>query len=554
MIEKDYQRSSSLPPQSSAGPAPSGIPSPNLTALGVLAKALGLEFRPVLENIAPPQNLILGDFSRLIGSWGKGFKVLPIGEDEAGIVAAVADPLDTHAVDVLRICYNRPVRIVVVPEEEIIRAINSIRTSLMSDRTSSLEASEQQTDGEEEILTSLKIDVTDAEDDDAPIIRYVNTLIFRAASQRASDIHIEPFETNLKVRFRVDGVLHDVDVEDKQFQAAILSRVKVMANLDIAEKRLPQDGRIGIRIAGQDVDIRVSTVPTRYGERIVMRLLDKGNTVIGLGMLGLSRRNEIEIDKIIRKTHGIFLVTGPTGSGKTTTLYACLSSINSVDKNILTVEDPIEYEVAGIGQMQVNPKIDFTFANGLRSILRQDPDVIMVGEIRDLETAEIAIQASLTGHLVFSTLHTNDAPGAITRLVDMGVEPFLISSSLLAVLAQRLVRRLCSQCRESYEISPEQCRELSLDYSSLRSKIIYRPRDGGCDRCQTTGYKGRCGIHELLIIDDAVRSQIMTRANATQVRHAAKELMSLRVDGAEKMFAGVTSFEELLRVTQEDIV
>ncbi|MCL4147913.1 UNVERIFIED_CONTAM: hypothetical protein GTU68_002684 [Idotea baltica] len=399
----------------------------------------------------------------------------------------------------------------------------------MSDRESSLDSGERTDD---EISESLKIDVTDAEDDDAPIIRYVNTLIFRAATQRASDIHIEPFENTLKVRFRIDGVLHDIDEEDKYFQAAILSRIKVMANLNIAEKRLPQDGRIGIKIAGEDVDIRVSTVPTRFGERIVMRLLDKSTVVLDIDTLAFAPSIEKSMRKAIKKSHGIVLATGPTGSGKTTTLYACLSHINSADKNILTIEDPVEYEVDGVGQMQVNPKIDFTFASGLRSILRQDPDVIMVGEIRDLETVEIAIQASLTGHLVFSTLHTNDAAGAITRLLDMGVEPFLISSSLEAVLAQRLVRKLCPGCKVPTQLLPRT----------------------GCSECQHTGYLGRLGIHELLLIDDPVRERIMERANASKIRAAASSFTGLRADGAQKILQGLTSFDEVIRVTQEDVI
>ncbi|MCL4141116.1 UNVERIFIED_CONTAM: hypothetical protein GTU68_039564 [Idotea baltica] len=400
----------------------------------------------------------------------------------------------------------------------------------MSDRENSLGADDK---NRKEISDSLKIDVTDDEDEDAPIIRYVNTLIFRAARQRASDIHIEPFEDALKVRFRIDGVLHDIDKEDSYFQAAILSRIKVMANLNIAEKRLPQDGRIGLRIAGQDVDIRVSTVPTRYGERVVMRLLDRSKVMLELSSIGLSPRIEEELRKLIVKSYGILLVTGPTGSGKTTTLYASLSQINSADKNILTIEDPVEYEIGGIGQMQVNPKIDFTFASGLRSILRQDPDVIMVGEIRDLETVEISIQASLTGHLVFSTLHTNDAAGAVTRLLDMGVEPFLISSSLNAIMAQRLVRTLCTACK-------------------VRTTLL--PREQGCAKCQGTGYLGRTGIHELLIIDDVVREKIMQRADASQIKAASTNFLSLRYDGAEKILEGVTSIEEVLRVTQEDII
>ncbi|MFN8389562.1 MAG: type II secretion system ATPase GspE [Bdellovibrionota bacterium] len=546
LTESSPQRRASSPTDNRNVEAPKS----DVEGLKKLATSLGLEFRASLGEIEPPRDLALGDFSRIIGSWGKSFRIIPLEANPDHIVIAVSDPLQTEAIDALRVCYDRPVRLVVAPEEEIMRAINGVRSTLMTDRTSTLDAVEKERAGE--ISSSLKIDVTDAEDDDAPIIRYVNTLIFRAASERASDIHIEPFEDVLKVRFRVDGVLKDVDEEAKYFQPAILSRVKVMADLNIAEKRLPQDGRIGIKIAGEDVDIRVSTVPTRYGERIVMRLLDKSKVMLDLGTLGLAPAISGVVKKIIRKSHGIILVTGPTGSGKTTTLYAWLSSINSQDKNILTVEDPIEYELHGIGQMQVSPKIDFTFATGLRSILRQDPDVIMVGEIRDLETAEIAIQASLTGHLVFSTLHTNDAPGAITRLLDMGVEPFLISSSLIAAMAQRLVRRLCSHCKVPQPLFPEECRELGLDPNEAAAGTVFAAKDGGCKMCQFTGYRGRCGIHEMLLIDDDVRSKIMQRADASQIRSASSELRSLRYDGAQKVLQGITSVEEVLRVTQED--
>lgn len=516
-----------------------------------LAKALGLEFRPQLGRIAPPRELISGDFTRLFGSWGKSFHTIPVAEEDGQIVIATTTPAAIYKLDALRHCCLRPIKIVVTTEEEIIRGINSVRTSLMSDRSSSL--GNEKEEKEDEISHSLKIDVTDAEDDDAPIIRYVNTLIFRAANERASDIHIEPFEEVLKVRFRIDGVLHDVDTEDKRFQAAILSRVKVMANLNIAEKRLPQDGRIGIKIAGQDVDIRVSTVPTRYGERIVLRLLDKSKVMLDLTSLGMNLKMMEQIKRLIVRPHGILLVTGPTGSGKTTTLYACLSDINSVDVNILTIEDPVEYELPGVGQMQVNPKIDFTFANGLRSILRQDPDVVMVGEIRDLETVEIAIQASLTGHLVFSTLHTNDSAGAVTRLLDMGVEPFLISSSLLAILAQRLVRTVCKSCREEHQLTQAECRELGVP-SSFEGSQIYRASRSGCQSCQYSGYRGRTAIHELLLIDDPIRSKIMQRADSNQIRAAAKDFRTLRADGAQKVLEGLTTIEEVLRVTQDDMV
>ena len=518
-----------------------------------LAKALGLRFAATLGEVQPPRELVRGEFNRLLGSWGKQYKIVPLGEHHDQIVVATSDPLNTEALDTMQRCYGKPLEIVVAPEQEVMRAINSVRTSLMSDRAQTLEGSQKAADSDD-MAGSLKIDVTDAEDDDAPIIRYVNALIFRAANERASDIHVEPYEDKLKVRFRVDGVLNDVDEEEKSFQASIISRIKVMASLDIAEKRLPQDGRIGIKIAGKDVDIRVSTVPTRFGERIVMRLLDKANVMIDISSLGLATDYAGTVNKLIHKSHGIILVTGPTGSGKTTTLYACLSAINSPDKNILTVEDPVEYELPGIGQMQVNPKINFTFASGLRSILRQDPDVIMVGEIRDLETAEIAVQASLTGHLVFSTLHTNDAPGAIARLNDMGVEPFLIASSLLGVMAQRLIRTLCPHCKTAIEITEDQCHELGLNYKALKSHQIYTISPTGCKECQYTGYKGRMGIHEMLLIDDAVRSEIMKRSDSSRIRQAAKGMTGLRLDGAKKILAGVTSVEEVIRVTQEDAI
>jgi general secretion pathway protein E len=425
----------------------------------------------------------------------------------------------------------------------------------MSDRTSNLSDSSSK-DDPDDLSSQLKIDVTDSDDDDAPIIRYVNAIIFKASSERASDVHIESFEDKLKVRFRVDGVLYDVASEEKSFQAAIISRIKVMAGLNIAEKRLPQDGRIGLKIAGKEVDIRVSTVPTQFGERIVMRLLDKTGAVLDLEQLGIEPRNLSMLKKLLDKPNGIVLVTGPTGSGKTTTLYACLTYINKPDLNILTVEDPIEYQLDGIGQMQVNSKIDFTFASGLRAILRQDPDVVMVGEIRDAETAEIAIQASLTGHLVLSTLHTNDSAGAVSRLIDMGVEPFLVSSSLLAVVAQRLVRRLCKHCRVPYEISDAELRELSLNPATVQTRTAYKAGQTDCPHCQGSGYTGRLGIHELLIIDDEVRSQILQRLDSNSIKNSAikRGFATLRADGGLKVLAGVTTVEEVLLASHDDVI
>jgi general secretion pathway protein E len=501
----------------------------------------------------PPRNPVRGDFDRIAGSWGRQFLAVPIGGDETHVTVATADPLNVEAIEQLRLCYERPIKVFVTSPEEVTRAINAIRTSLMSDRSSALSESGNKDDAED-LSSQLKIDVTDSDDSDAPIIRYVNAIIFKASSERASDVHIEPYEDKLKVRFRVDGVLYDVASEDKAFQAAIISRVKVMAGLNIAEKRLPQDGRIGLKIAGKEVDIRVSTVPTQFGERIVMRLLDKSGAVLDLDKLGIEPTNLDALRRLLQKPNGIVLVTGPTGSGKTTTLYACLTTINKPDLNILTVEDPIEYQLDGVGQMQVNPKIDFTFASGLRAILRQDPDVVMVGEIRDQETAEIAIQASLTGHLVLSTLHTNDSAGAVSRLIDMGVEPFLVSSSLLAVVAQRLVRKLCKHCRVTYEITDEELLELSLNPREISGRSAYRAGGTTCPHCQSTGYSGRLGIHEILLIDDEVRTQILQRCDSNTIKNSAikRGFATLRADGGRKVLAGLTSVEEVLLASHDD--
>jgi general secretion pathway protein E len=538
-------------------PAPSQIAATASTTSEsdsrLLSQTLGLTYLDSLPDPVPPRNPVRGDFDRIAGSWGRQFLTVPIGGDDSHVVVATADPLNIEAIEQLRLCYERPIKVVVTSPAQITKAINSIRTSLMSDKTSSLADSGKKDDADD-LSNQLKIDVTDSDDDDAPIIRYVNAIIFKASSERASDVHIEPYEDKLKVRFRVDGVLYDVASEDKAFQAAIISRVKIMAGLNIAEKRLPQDGRIGLKIAGKEVDIRVSTVPTQFGERIVMRLLDKTGAVLDIHQLGIEKRNLDMMVKLLAKPNGIILVTGPTGSGKTTTLYACLTNINKPDLNILTVEDPIEYQLDGIGQMQVNPKIDFTFASGLRAILRQDPDVVMVGEIRDTETAEIAIQASLTGHLVLSTLHTNDSAGAVSRLLDMGVEPFLVSSSLLAVLAQRLVRKLCPDCKVPYEISDAELKELSLNPGEVTNRQAFKAGATSCPRCQGTGYSGRLGIHELLIIDDDVRNQILQQVDSNTIKNSAikRGFASLRADGGRKVLAGLTSVEEVLLASHDD--
>jgi general secretion pathway protein E len=389
--------------------------------------------------------------------------------------------------------------------------------------------------------------------EEAPIIRLLNALLQQAVRENASDIHIEPYEREIDVRMRIDGILHKMLTPPKIVQDAIISRVKIMANLDIAEKRLPQDGRIRLLIGGKDIDIRVSIVPTSHGERAVLRLLDRRQGLKGLQEVGLGERDKRGFEELLNRTSGILLVTGPTGSGKTTTLYAALNRIHREEKNIITVEDPVEYQLKGIGQIHVNPKIGLTFASGLRSILRQDPDVIMVGEIRDLETAEIAIQASLTGHLVLSTLHTNDAASAITRLIDMGVEPFLIASSLVAVLAQRLVRVICPHCSEKRELSEaERQYFLTSPSMSLCPHYIFGGR--GCERCRNSGFTGRTGLFELLYVDSRVRDLIISRMNAQSIKEYAltKGMRTLFMDGLEKVMHGATTLEEVLRVTQKD--
>lgn len=409
--------------------------------------------------------------------------------------------------------------------------------------------------GNEVNLASLAEDIPETEDlldneDDAPIIKLINAMLGEAIKLGASDIHVETFEKALVVRFRVDGILREVLRPNRKLSSLLVSRIKVMAKLDIAEKRVPQDGRISLKIAGRAVDVRVSTMPSSHGERVVLRLLDKNTSHLNLADLGMTPAIQQQFSKLILKPHGILLVTGPTGSGKSTTLYAGLTEINTKDRNILTVEDPIEYELEGIGQTQVNPKVNMTFARGLRAILRQDPDVVMVGEIRDLETAQIAVQASLTGHLVMSTLHTNTAAGAITRLEDMGIEPFLLSSSLLGVLAQRLVRTLCPHCKEAH--SPDKEERKLLGVEKKDEAMIYRAK--GCEHCNFTGYRGRTGIHELLVIDDHSREMIHNREGEQSIeKYVRPNCPSIRRDGFDKVLAGQTTLEEVLRVTREDI-
>ncbi|RYC42906.1 type II secretion system ATPase GspE [Pectobacterium zantedeschiae] len=389
-------------------------------------------------------------------------------------------------------------------------------------------------------------DLLDA-DDDAPIIRLINAMLTEAIKNKASDIHIETYERYLLIRFRVDGVLREILRPQRKLASLLVSRIKVMAKLDIAEKRIPQDGRMALRVGGRAIDVRVSTLPSNYGERVVLRLLDKNSVKLDLELLGMSERNRQLLDSLIHRPHGIILVTGPTGSGKSTTLYAALSRLNASERNIMTVEDPIEYELEGIGQTQVNTKVDMTFARGLRAILRQDPDVVLVGEIRDGETAQIAVQASLTGHLVLSTLHTNSALGALSRLQDMGVEPFLLSTSLLGVLAQRLVRTLCSDCSQPQPVDPVQAKQMGIAPDTLLHNPV------GCPQCSFTGYRGRIGIHELVLINDDVRAAIHRSDGEMAIAQILGESRTtIRQDGLEKVLAGLTTWEEVIRVTKEE--
>ncbi|MDK9708465.1 MAG: type II secretion system ATPase GspE [Desulforhopalus sp.] len=463
---------------------------------------------------------------------------------------AVNNPSLFHAVDdVRRLLGNPSLPLVLAPVASILKAINYAYDMTQT----SADAVMQDIDDEDpqRLFTEIE-EVGDLLDDtsDSPVIRLVNLMFSQAIRDNASDIHIEPYQGHLKIRQRLDGILYDMLSPPKHVQPALVSRIKIMAKLNIAEKRLPQDGRIELKVADREIDVRVSTLPTAFGERVVLRLLKKSSVLLSLADLGMPEDRLLPFSRAIRAPNGIVLVTGPTGSGKTTTLYAALSEINTTDINIITVEDPIEYRINGIGQVQINPKIDLTFASGLRSIVRQDPDVILVGEIRDMETAEIAIQSALTGHLVFSTLHTNDSAGAITRLRDMGIEPFLIASSVSAILAQRLVRIICPHCKEEYLPTAAMLSSIGLDPVACQGRPVYRGR--GCDKCLYTGYKGRCGIFELLLMTQEMKALVLRTSDANQIKKMAVEsgMVTLSGDGAMKVLQGITTIEEVYRVSQ----
>ncbi len=526
-----------------------------------LALQQGLVYQ---EQDIKPEDVDLELLERISINYAKQNKVLPLWHGEDGrIHVAISDPMAYWVMDDLAARLDSQFLLVLMEADRILSLIN--RAYTRKNQTVDL-ANEGEGFSEEDVDDLVdNIDLSD----EAPIIRWVNAIMFNAAKERASDIHVEPGEKEVIVRYRIDGILYETKHANKNYLNSIVARIKIMSGLDIAEKRLPQDGRIRRKIAGRDIDMRVATIPTARGERITIRLLDQASILLGLADIGFYKDDLDKMEEIIERPHGIILVTGPTGSGKTTTLYAGLNKINKPDLNILTIEDPVEYQLAGVSQVQVNPKIHLTFAAGLRSFLRHDPDVIMVGEIRDLETAEIAIQASLTGHLVLSTVHTNDSAGALTRLVDMGVEPFLVASSLIGILAQRLLRRLCPHCKEPYVPTREELTEMGVDpdrfFAGTADRHPVPPgfrappaghvfRHKGCHHCLNTGFQGRTGIYELLIMDDDLRAMSMKKIDANQIKKLAisKGMRTLRQDGARKVIAGITCFSEVMLVTTED--
>ncbi len=479
------------------------------------------------------------------------YNVIPLAMENGLLRVATHDPFLPGLVDALRLASGFRIRLTLSTSTELAKAAKKFYGVGADTLEQMIQDNRIEVAPEDDLS---KNDLSEL-DQEASVVKFVNQIIWEAYQDRATDIHLEPMESDLRIRYRIDGLLHQTPVpaQLKRFQPAIISRVKVMAGMDIAEKRLPQDGRISLRIRGEEIDVRVSTMPTVYGESVSLRLLMRSSGLIGMDKLGLNPKDEAALKKLIHKPHGILLVTGPTGSGKSTSLYAWLHTINSIDKRILTIEEPIEYEMAGINQIQVRPEIGLTFAVGLRHILRQDPDVIMVGEIRDGETAEIAVQSALTGHMVFSTLHTNDAAGALTRLVEMGIEPFLAASSIVGILAQRLVRRICPDCRESYRPSAEMLREMGLTQAVPADALFHRGK--GCPRCMGIGYRGRTGIYELLTMDEEIRDLLLSNKDAAGIKAAAvaRGMPTLRDAGLAKALRGETTIEEVLRVTQEEV-
>ncbi len=513
--------------------------------LSELAARMGL---PYLKDI-PVNDIPIHLVSNIPINYAKKHEVLPFKEDAHQIIVLTTNPLNTRILDDLRVLFNKRTVPLMTSKTRLLDSVNRVYEKTTAALQGLDEIEEEEYDLEEPI-----IDLLDAGEDDAPVIKLVNTLMFRAVKEKASDIHVEPYEKDMVVRFRIDGVLFDIFKPPKKLQNAITSRIKVMGNLNIAEKRLPQDGRIPLKVGGKDIDIRLNSVPTAFGERLVMRLQDRSNVILSLNQLGFSEQSlKMLHDDLLLRSYGILLVTGPTGSGKSTTLYACLSKLNDPTINILTVEDPVEQRIHGIGQVQVNSKIGLTFASGLRAFLRQDPDVIMIGEIRDLETAELAVNASLTGHLVLSTLHTNDAAGAFPRLIDIGCEPFLIATSLMGVVAQRLVRVLCPHCKAPYVPTDFELSSLGLTRKDIEGGRVCRAV--GCDQCNGKGYLGRTIIQELLLVNEEIRSLIMQRRDGGAIKKQAIQdgMKTFRDHGVEKILKGLTTVEEVLANTQVDI-
>ncbi|MGA7273729.1 MAG: ATPase, T2SS/T4P/T4SS family [Candidatus Udaeobacter sp.] len=512
-----------------------------------LAAQAHMDWIDISSMVIPPQVI-----SQIRGEDARRFKVVPVSFGETGLVVAVGNPLDIDTMDSLSFLLQRELELVCTSPKKI-------REALIKYYGTADEAADvlQKKIGEDIDLGLEFADGAEAaavDEADAPIVRLVSMLLIEGHRAGASDIHLEPLDKKFRVRFRIDGVLQEMQAPPKRLQSAILSRLKIMTgSMSIAEKRLPQDGRIQVKIKKKPLDLRVSTIPTNHGESIVMRLLDKSSLKLGLPELGFLSDDQETFERLIKLPDGILLVTGPTGSGKTTTLYACLNYINKPDRKIITVEEPIEYQMTGINQVQVNTEIGMTFPAALRSILRQAPNIIMIGEIRDLETASIATNASLTGHLVFSTLHTNDAPSAVARLIDLGVQPFLVASSVRAVMAQRLIRRLCNNCKQPGELSDTESRALGIEAGSLSEAQVMKPV--GCEKCRDIGYKGRIGIFENFIIDDEVRQMINKRTSTFVLRQRARELgmRTLREDGVRKVLAGLTSADEVISITVGDV-
>ncbi len=524
-----------------------------LVTLGVcaqrdVAEALASQLAlPLVDSKGYPEFPILEE--RISARFLREAHALPVREDEHELALAMADPTDEYTINAFRMVTGREIRPAVAIPSELEAALERLYGAGKTALGQIVGDVETRSDD-----VAFDADVQQLKDlaSEAPVIRMVSLIITNALEMRASDIHVEPFENRLIVRYRVDGVLHEVESPPRRLSAAVISRIKIMANLDIAERRLPQDGRIRLRVQGKEIDLRVSTVPTMHGESVVMRILDKGGVALDFRRLGFEDDTLAAFMKVLLEPHGVLLVTGPTGSGKTTTLYTALDTLNKPDVKILTVEDPVEYQMPGINQIQVKPQIDLTFANALRSIVRQDPDVIMIGEIRDLETAQIAVQSALTGHLVLSTVHTNDAASTVNRLLDMGVEDYLLTSTVIGILAQRLVRTLCEQCKEPYVALPEMVKQLGLArYSQAPEITLYHPK--GCPQCAHTGYTGRISIMEMLPMTDPLRSLVMKHANAGELRDEAIRggMLTMYEDGLRKAVRGITTFEEVLRVTRE---